>query len=113
MSHIKLVTSGKGGAGKSAVSVYTGAALARHGKRVLLLEMDAGLRGLDIALGVSDRAVFDLSDVLQGRCEPVKAIVECSYLKDLHLMPAPMEHQFSPLERDLRRLCKGLSGYYD
>lgn len=113
MSHIKLVTSGKGGAGKSAVSVYTGAALARHGKRVLLLEMDAGLRGLDIALGVSDRAVFDLSDVLQGRCEPVKAIVECSYLKDLHLMPAPMEHQFSPLERDLRRLCRGLSGYYD
>ena len=101
MSHIKLVTSGKGGAGKSTVSVYTAAALAspQYGKRVLLLEMDAGLRGLDIMLGASDRTVFDMGDVLESR--------------SLHFMPAPTDRGFCPKADDLRRLCKGLSEYYD
>lgn len=113
MSHIKLVTSGKGGAGKSTISVYTAAALVRRGRRALLLEMDCGLRGLDIMLGVSDRTVYDMGDVLESRVEPIKAIVECSYLPGLHLMPAPVRHDFQPREEDLRRLCKGLSEYYD
>ena len=115
MSHIKLVTSGKGGAGKSTVSVYTAAALAspQYGKRVLLLEMDAGLRGLDIMLGASDRTVFDMGDVLESRCEPIKAIVACGYLRSLHFMPAPTDRGFCPKADDLRRLCKGLSEYYD
>ncbi|MCI8440910.1 MAG: septum site-determining protein MinD [Provencibacterium sp.] len=113
MSHIKLVTSGKGGAGKSTVSVYSAAALVRRGRRVLLLEMDAGLRGLDILLGVCDRTVFDMSDVLEGRCEPVKAIVECAWCPGLHLMPAPLDRSFFPCSGDLARLCRGLSSYYD
>ncbi|MCI8622239.1 MAG: septum site-determining protein MinD [Provencibacterium sp.] len=113
MSHIKLVTSGKGGAGKSTVCVYAAAGLVRRGRRVLLLEMDAGLRGLDIPLGVSDRTVFDMADVLEGRCEPVKAIVECAWIPELHLMPAPLDRGFCPRTQDLARLCRGLSEYYD
>lgn len=113
MSHCKLITSGKGGAGKSTVCVYSAAALVRRGRRVLLVEMDAGLRGLDILLGVCDRTVFDLADVLEGRCEPVKAIVECAWCPGLHLMPAPLAPGFFPCAQDLARLCRGLSGYYD
>lgn len=113
MSHIKLVTSGKGGAGKSTVCVYSAAALVRRGRRVLLLEMDAGLRGLDILLGVCDRTVFDMSDVLEGRCEPVKAIAECAWCPGLHLLPAPLDRSFFPQAGELARLCRGLSSYYD
>ena len=68
MAQTILVTSGKGGVGKSTVSVLLGAALAQAGKRVLLLEMDSGLRGMDIMLGVQDETVYDLSDVLTRRC---------------------------------------------
>ena len=75
MAEIILVTSGKGGVGKSTVSLLTGAALAKRGKKVLLIEMDAGLGGLDIMFGVEDKSVFDLADVLEGLCEPIKAIL--------------------------------------
>lgn len=113
MSHIKLITSGKGGAGKSTISVYTAGALVRRGKRVLLLEMDAGLRGLDLMLGVSDRTVFDLGDVLMNRVEPVNAIVGCSYLPELHLLSASTDHNFIAQQKDLEELCRKLSEHYD
>ena len=74
MGTITVVTSGKGGAGKSTVSAGLGCALADMGHKVLLLDGDAGLRSLDLMLGVSSSAVYDMADVFEGRCEPVRAI---------------------------------------
>lgn len=113
MAQIVVVTSGKGGVGKSSVCVMTGLALARMGKRVLLLEMDSGLRGLDIMLGVEDQTVFDLADVLEGRCEPIKAMTRPQLVQKLALIPAPYDPVFTPDKKDLIRLTKGLSHYFD
>lgn len=113
MSKITVVASGKGGVGKSTVSVHLGDALTRLGKKVLLLETDSGLRGMDIMLGAGPGAVFDLGDVLSGRCEPIKAIIPADFSENLHLIPAPFDHDFKPDPGDLARLVRGLSHHYD
>ena len=114
MSEILMVTSGKGGVGKTTVSLLLAKQLCRQDKDVLLLELDSGLRGLDILLGVTDKVVFDLSDVLTGRCKPVNAITVCDVSKgNLHLIPAPNDRRFIPEKGSLLSLLKGLSGCYD
>ena len=72
MGAITVVTSGKGGVGKSTVTAQLGRALALRGSRVLLVDGDAGLRCLDLLLGVSSSLVFDMSDVVRGNCEPIR-----------------------------------------
>lgn len=112
MGKVILVTSGKGGTGKSTLTVNCGMALSLLGNRVLLIDTDAGLSALDIMLGVSDRVVYDLSDILYGRCEPNKAIVETSW-KRLSLLPAPVCDDEQDCTKALFQLCKGLRSYYD
>lgn len=113
MSKIVFVTSGKGGVGKSTISTLLGRALGFLGKKVLLVELDFGLRGLDILNGVSDEVLFDIEDIFEGRCEPIKAIVRSSLNKNLYLIPTTNNIDFTPSVRDLRILLKGLSKYYD
>lgn len=88
MSKIFAVTSGKGGVGKSTVSLGLSFAFSKMGKNVLLVDMDEGLRCLDIMLGIDDTVVFDLSDILNG-----KEFSDCIYYSpqypNLHLIPAP------------------------
>lgn len=91
MKNIIAVTSGKGGAGKSTCSLSIAAALCRMGKTVLLIDLDAGLRCLDILTGVDEQLVFDLKDVLEGK-ELSDAILPCSAFGNLHLLAAPAEH---------------------
>lgn len=113
MGQVILFTSGKGGVGKTAVCAYTGLALARLGKKVLLLEMDSGLRGLDIVLGLEKSIVYDLSDVLKAKCEPIKAIYQSKVHKRLFLMPASNDQLFEPYQNDLIRLTKLISNHFD
>ncbi|MEQ2439833.1 P-loop NTPase [Solibaculum intestinale] len=113
MGEVIVVTSGKGGTGKSSVSAGCAAALARAGNKVLLLDADAGLRSLDLMLGAVNDAVFDLGDVLAGNCEPVRAIREIERCEGLALMPAPQSLQALAAPDDMRRLCRGLANYYD
>ena len=68
MGIVIAVASGKGGTGKTSVTGGVAAALARAGQRVLCIDMDIGLRNLDISLGLSDRALMDFADVALGRC---------------------------------------------
>ena len=92
LAEVIVVTSGKGGTGKTTVSLLLAKELCRHGKNVMLLELDSGLRGLDLLLKVSDRVVFDLSDVLTGGCKPVRAITVCDVPKgNLHFIAAPQK----------------------
>ena len=73
MPKIITVTSGKGGVGKSSLSTGLSRAFVSLGQTVLLIELDVGLRGVDVMLGLTDRVVYDLGDVLTGRCYPEKA----------------------------------------
>ena len=113
LGRILLITSGKGGSGKSTFAVNCGVALAQRGRKVLLIDADMGLRSLDLLLGVSDRVIYDISDVLSGNCETGKAIIVTDY-HDLHLLPAPQTDCDDMSDSEvICKLYKGLSTYYD
>lgn len=109
---IIAVASGKGGTGKSVTSVFTGAALAALGKKVVLIELAPGLRSVDIMAGVSEQAVFDVQDVLSGHVAPARAVVESPLHKGLSVVPAPYLGGAISGE-SLRMLCARMRPFYD
>lgn len=98
-----MITSGKGGTGKTSLTAGVASCLAALGRRVLCIDLDIGLRNLDIALGLSDRAVMDFSDVMERRCPLLTAAVEHPDIRGLYLLTAPLTleqpdiHQFRTL----------------
>lgn len=113
MGQITVVTSGKGGAGKSTVTVGLGLALAGAGGKVLLIDGDAGLRSLDLMLGIGQQVVFDLSDIFAGNCEPIRAVYPSAFHSRLSLLPAPLTPERLCSPADMRRLCRGFAQHYD
>ena len=114
MSKVILVTSGKGGTGKTTVTQFLGRALAASGRNVLLLELDSGLRGMDLMLGVSDRVVYDVSDVLRGACKPARAITAVPTANgNLHYIAAAADRKFIADRGNLALLLRGFAGVYD
>lgn len=89
MGRLIAVTSGKGGVGKSSVSVHLATALALKGSKVLLIDLDAGMRCLDIMLSVSDRLLFDLNDVLSGEKMLEDAVLKAK--ENVFLLAAPLK----------------------
>ena len=85
-----VVTSGKGGTGKTSLTGGVSSCLAALGRRVLCIDMDIGLRNLDISLGLTDRALMDFTDVLEGRCSLKRAAVPHPVIKNLYLLTAPL-----------------------
>lgn len=88
-ARVIMVASGKGGTGKSTVAVLTAGRLAARGRRVLLVELDSGLRSVDYIAGVYGKTVYDVEDVFSGRCAAGKAIVESPLYPDLYVISAP------------------------
>lgn len=88
LAKIILVASGKGGAGKSTVSALLGEAFASKKHRALIIELDSGLRSLDVALGVTENIVFDLGDIIRGSCDIRDAVAPCPFCEGLSLIPA-------------------------
>ncbi|MBI5671380.1 MAG: septum site-determining protein MinD [Chloroflexi bacterium] len=85
---VVTVTSGKGGVGKTTATANLGVALARLGKKVVLIDADVGLRNLDIVMGLENRIVYDLVDVIEGRCQLRQAMIKHKQFPDLFLIPA-------------------------
>ena len=85
-----VVTSGKGGTGKTSLTGGVSSCLAALGNRVLCIDMDIGLRNLDISLGMTDRALMDFTDVLEGRCAWKRAAVQHPSLKISFSSPPPL-----------------------
>ena len=83
-----VVTSGKGGVGKTTVTANLGASLANLGARVVMVDADFGLNNLDVVTGVENRIVFDLSDVIEGRCRAKQALVQDVRRKNLFVLPS-------------------------
>ena len=90
MATVIAVTSGKGGTGKTSITGGVAASLSLMGRHVLCIDMDIGLRNLDISLGLNDRALMDFSDVALGRCPLARAAVTHPTLKNLSLLTSPM-----------------------
>lgn len=90
MSTAVMVTSGKGGTGKTSLTAGVASCLAALGHRALCIDLDIGLRNLDLALGLSDRAVMDFTDVMDCRCPLTSAAVEHPRIRGLHLLNAPI-----------------------
>ncbi|RMD47075.1 MAG: septum site-determining protein MinD [Aquificota bacterium] len=88
MARVIVITSGKGGVGKTTITANVSTALAKLGKKVLAIDADIGLRNLDMILGLENRIVYDLIDVVEGRISPEKAFVRDKRGLPLYLLPA-------------------------
>ncbi|MEG0450982.1 MAG: septum site-determining protein MinD [Lysinibacillus sp.] len=89
MGEAIVITSGKGGVGKTTTTANLGTALALQGKKVCLVDTDIGLRNLDVVLGLENRIIYDLVDVIEGRCKPHQALVKDKRVDEkLYLLPA-------------------------
>lgn len=107
-AQVIMVASGKGGTGKSTVSVFTGAELAAMGYKVLLVELDSGLRSIDLIAGVAGETVYDISDILSGRCQAEKAVVQSALYPGLGIVSAPYTGghvETEPLRAFLRKMA--------
>jgi septum site-determining protein MinD len=111
---VVTVTSGKGGVGKTTATANIGAALASNGKKVVCIDADIGLRNLDVVLGLENRIVYDLVDIVEGRCRLRQAMIRDKHLNELYLIPAAQTRDKSAVSpSDMVRLCDELRPDYD
>ncbi|MDR6218283.1 septum site-determining protein MinD [Deinococcus soli (ex Cha et al. 2016)] len=104
-----VVTSGKGGVGKTTSTANIGAALAHQGEKVAVIDVDVGLRNLDVVMGLESRVVFDLVDVLEGKCRLEQAMIKDKRVDGLFMLPASQTKDKDALkEDDLRRVVDEL-----
>lgn len=113
MNNIIVVASGKGGTGKSTVSVGLAAAFVKQNKKVLLIDCDCGMRGLDLMLDVEEEILFDCSDAVCGNCTAEEAVYTAKNLKGLDLLAAPFDTDNEISPSVFRQLVFGLRENYD
>ena len=100
MGKIITITSGKGGVGKSTTTTNLATALSERGKKVIALDFDIGLRNLDMLLGLENRIVYDIIDVMEGNCNIHQAIIKDKKTQNLYFIPASQTKDKNVLEKD-------------
>jgi septum site-determining protein MinD len=111
---IVVVTSGKGGVGKTTATASIGAALALEGKKVAVVDMDIGLRNLDVVMGLENRIVFTIVDVVHGKCRLRQAAIKDRRIDNLYLIPASQSDNKDAVSPDqMRELAKELKQEFD
>lgn len=114
MSEVIVVTSGKGGVGKTTTSANIGTGLAKLGYKVVLLDADIGLRNLDVVLGLENRIVYNLIDVIEGNCRLKQALIKDKKYPELYLLPAAQTRDKDAVTPDqMKQLCADLKEEYD
>ena len=88
MSEVIVITSGKGGVGKTTTTANVGTGLAKEGKKVVLIDTDIGLRNLDVVMGLENRIVYNLVDVIEGNCRIKQALIKDKRYPTLYLLPS-------------------------
>src|SRR6202140_2934755 len=114
MAKVLVVTSGKGGVGKTTTTASLGAALAQAGKTVVVVDFDVGLRNLDLVMGAERRVVFDLINVVQGIAKLPQALIRDKRIETLWLLPASQTRDKDALtEEGVGRVIKDLRAKFD
>src|SRR6476646_9625252 len=114
MAKVVVVTSGKGGVGKTTSTAALGAALAQTGQKVVLIDFDVGLRNLDLVMGAERRVVYDLINVVQGDAKLAQALIRDKRLDNLSLLPASQTRDKDALtEEGVARVMNELREQFD
>ncbi len=113
MSKVIVIASGKGGTGKSTVSVGLSVALVKLNKKVLLVDCDSGMRGVDLMLGIEKELVYDVSDAVGGGCDKTAAIYVTKNIFGLHMMPAALSADDEVSPSVLKQLINDIKDDYD
>lgn len=109
-----VITSGKGGVGKTTTTANLGVTLAQAGKRVVVIDVDIGLRNLDVVMGLENRIVYNLVDVIKGRCQLRQALIKDKRLETLFLIPASQtEDKTAVKPEQMEKLSKALQKSFD
>lgn len=114
MGEVCVITSGKGGVGKTTATANLGVGLALQGKKVVLVDTDIGLRNLDVVMGLENRIVYDLIDVIEGSCRMKQALIRDKRYEKLYLLPAAQTRDktaISPVQ--MQKLCEELKKEFD
>lgn len=109
MSEVIVITSGKGGVGKTTTTANLGCGFALLGKKVALVDADIGLRNLDVVMGLENRIVYDLVDVVEGNCRLKQALIKDKRYEGLFLLPAAQTRDKDAITPEqMKKLCESL-----
>lgn len=114
LGKVLVITSGKGGVGKTTAAANIGAALAMDGKKVAVVDMDIGLRNLDVVMGLENRIVFNVVDAVKGKCKPQQALIKDRRIDSLFLMPASQSDNKDAISpAGVEDMCRQLRKEFD
>ena len=114
MSEVIVITSGKGGVGKTTTAANLGTALSLENKKTVIVDADIGLRNLDVVMGLENRIVYDIVDVVEGTCRLKQALIKDKRFENLYLLPAAQTRDKNAVTvEQMNDLCNKLRESFD